>query len=90
LRSQTGRGPISAAIRHIHYKPQSEELSIWSAPQGRRYTYFSVPEAIYASLRDADSRGRFFNQSIRGRYECRLVDPSEQRTRRWQALRSAS
>ena len=81
---------MSAAIRHIHYTPKSEELSIWFCPQGRRYKYFGVPEAIYASLRDADSRGRFFNQSIRGRYECRLVDPSEQRTRRWQALRSAS
>ena len=28
---------MSAAIRHIHYKPESEELSIWFGPEGRRY-----------------------------------------------------
>lgn len=81
---------MSAAIRHIHYKPAAEELSIWFGPQGRRYRYFGVPEFIYEALRDAESRGRFFNQSIRGKYECRLVDPSERRNRRWQAIRSAS
>jgi hypothetical protein len=79
---------MSAAIRHIHYKPASEELSIWFGPEGRRYKYFDVPEFIYEALRDADSRGRFFNQSIRGKFECRLVDPAEKRHR--QALRSAS
>jgi hypothetical protein len=81
---------MSAAIRHIHYKPADEELSIWFGPEGRRYKYFGVPEFIYEALCDAESRGRFFNQSIRGKYECRLVDPSEQRNRRWQGIRSAS
>ena len=81
---------MSAAIRHIHYKPASEELSIWFGPEGRRYKYFDVPEFIYEALRDAQSRTRFFNQSIRGKFECRLVDPSEKRNRRWQAIRSAS
>jgi hypothetical protein len=81
---------MSSAIRHIHYKPASEELSIWFGPQGRRYKFFDVPEFIYEALRDAESRGRFFNQSIRGKFECRLVDPSERRNRRWQAIRSAS
>lgn len=81
---------MSAAIRHIHYKPANEELSIWFGPEGRRYKYFGVPEFIYEALRDAESRGRFFNQSIRGKYECRLVDPSEQRNRHWQGIRSAS
>ena len=81
---------MSAAIRHIHYKPASEELSIWFGPEGRRYKYFDVPEFIYEALRDAPSRTRFFNQSIRGKFECRLVNPSEKRNRRWQAIRSAS
>ena len=81
---------MSAAIRHIHYKPASEELSIWFGPEGRRYKYFGVPEFIYEGLRDAQSRGHFFNQSIRNRFERRLADPSESRNRRWQAIRSAS
>ena len=79
---------MSAPIRHIHYMPADEELSIWFGPEGRRYKYFGVPEFIYEALRDAGSRGRFFNQSIRGKFECRLVDPSEKRHR--QSIRSAS
>ena len=81
---------MSAAIRHIHYKPADEELSIWFGPEGRRYKYSGVPEFIYEALRDAESRGRFFKQSIRGQYPCRLVDPSEQRNRRRPSIRSAS
>ncbi len=81
---------MSAAIRHIHYKPASKELSIWFGPEGRRYQYFAVPECIYEGRRDAESRGRFFNQLIRGKFECQLVDPSEKRNRRWLAIRSAS
>lgn len=81
---------MSAAIAHIHYRPESRELSIWFGPEGRRYRYFDVPEGIYEGLRDAQSRGRFFNQSIRDRYACRLVDPSALRNRRWRALHPGS
>ena len=49
---------MSTAIRHIHYKPADQELSIWFGPEGRRYKYFGVPEHIYEALRDAASRGR--------------------------------
>ena len=78
---------MSSAIRHIHYKPADEELSVWFGPEGRRYKYFGVPEFLYEAFRDAESRGQFFNQSIRGRFECRKVDPEEKRRQR---LRSAS
>tara|TARA_R110002020_G_scaffold36451_4_gene109611 strand:- start:988 stop:1263 length:276 start_codon:yes stop_codon:yes gene_type:complete len=81
---------MSAVIRHIHYQPESRELSIWFGPEGRRYTYFEVPAAIYQALRDAPSRGRFFNQAIRDRYACLLVDPSALRNRRWRALHPGS
>jgi hypothetical protein len=81
---------MSSAIRHIHYKPDLEELSVWFGPEGRRYKYFGVPEFVYEAFRDAPSRGQFFNQSIKGRFECRLADPSSKRNRRWQAIRSAS
>jgi len=47
---------MSAAIRHIHYKPADEELSIWFGPEGRRYKYFGVPEFLYEAFRDAESR----------------------------------
>ena len=81
---------MSAAIRHIFYKPEIEELSIWFGPQGRRYKYSGVPAFIYEALRDAEYRGRYFNQAIRGRYECHLASPSERLNERWDAIRRAS
>ena len=81
---------MSAAIRHIFYKPEIEELSIWFGPERRRYKYSGVPAFIYEALRDAESRGRYFNQSIRGRYECHLASPSERLNQRWEANRRAS
>ena len=37
------------------------------------YQYFSVPTAVYQSLLDASSKGRFFNHAIRGRFPYRLI-----------------
>jgi hypothetical protein len=81
---------MSAVIRHHHYKPEHQELSLWFGPDFRRYKYFGVPQPIYEGLLNADSKGHYFNQAIRGRYACRLAGPSEHRNRRWQAIRSAS
>ena len=81
---------MSSAIRHIFYKPDIEELSIWFGPEGRRYKFSGVPEFLYEALRDAESRGRFFNQSIRGRYPSRRVDPAAGKTRHQPIRRSAS
>lgn len=81
---------MSAAIRHIHYKPESEELSIWFGPEGRRYKYFDVPEFLYVALRDAESRGRFFNQAIRGKFESTRVEPAASRSKAPHTWRSAS
>jgi hypothetical protein len=72
---------MSAAIRHIHYKPAEEELSIWFGPDGRRYKFYDVPEFLYEGLRDAESRGRFFNQSIRGRFESERIAPRQPKRR---------
>jgi hypothetical protein len=81
---------MSTAIRHLHYKPDIEELSIWFAPDFRRYKYFGVPQHLYEALSESDSQGRFFNRFIKGRFECALADKSTMRNQRWQALRSAS
>ena len=36
------------------------------------YQYFRVPAAVHQSLLDASSKGRYFNQAIRGRFPYRL------------------
>ena len=35
------------------------------------YLYFGVPAAVYHALLGAPSKGRYFNQSIRGRFPYR-------------------
>ena len=37
------------------------------------YHYFGVPATVHAALLDAPSKGRYFNRTIRGRFQCRLV-----------------
>ena len=37
------------------------------------YQYFSVPAGVHQSLLDASSKGRYFNQAIRGRFPYRLI-----------------
>jgi len=41
------------------------------------YEYFSVPAAVHQSLLDASSKGRYFNQAIRGRFPYRLIPDFE-------------
>ncbi|HTM78962.1 MAG TPA: KTSC domain-containing protein [Devosia sp.] len=81
---------MSSVIRHIHYQTETQELSLWLVPEGKRYIYSGVPEPLYQALRAAPSRGAFFNRCIRDRFDYRLADVSERRFRRWQAIRSAS
>lgn len=81
---------MSATIRHYHYRPEREELSLWFGPDFRRYIYSGVPQPVYDGLLKATSRGQYFNQTIKGHYACRPADPSPMRNRRWQDIRSAS
>jgi hypothetical protein len=42
---------------------------------GAVYQYFSVPSAVHQALIAASSKGRYFNQAIRGRFPyCLLPD----------------
>ena len=41
------------------------------------YQYFRVPAAVHQSLLAAPSKGRYFNQAIRGRFPYRLIPDIE-------------
>jgi KTSC domain len=45
----------------------------WSSVAGAVYQYFNVPSAVHQSLWAAPSKGRYFNQAIRGRFPFRLI-----------------
>jgi KTSC domain len=49
---------------------------------GAVYQYFSVPVAVHQSLLAAPSKGRYFNQAIRGSFPHRLIPDSEAAPRR--------
>ena len=46
------------------------------------YEYFSVPAAVYQSLLDASSKGRYFNQAIRGHFRYRVISDFDAGQRR--------
>ena len=52
------------------------------------YEYFSVPSAVHEALLAAASKGRYFNQTIRGRFRYRLLpgSPSVWEGEAWSAL----
>lgn len=58
----------SAVIKELAYDPETQTLSVWFRPSGRRYDYLDVPTRIYDALRLAPSKGRFFNAHIRDDY----------------------
>lgn len=46
------------------------------------YQFFRVPAAVHQSLLAARSKGRYFNQAIRGRFPYRLISDFEAAPRR--------
>jgi hypothetical protein len=49
---------------------------------GAVYQYFRVPTAVHQSLLAAPSKGRYFNQAIRGRFPYRLIPDFQAAPRR--------
>jgi len=69
----------SSAIERIAYDDDASTLSIWFKGSGL-YLYFIVPPHLYQALKNAPSPGRFFCDSIKGRFPCRF-DPRRRKFR---------
>jgi len=59
---------ISSNIRSVGYDPTSSILEV-EFNSGSIYQYLDVPESEYEGLMNADSKGRYLNRNIKGRYE---------------------
>ena len=70
---QSGTKMPSTAIRNTQYDPATRTLSVWFVPSGHHYDYADVAPATYAAFRKAASKGRFFDELIRDRYNYRRV-----------------
>lgn len=65
----------STVIADMAYEPETQTLSVWFRPSGRRYDYLEVPAAVYDALRRSPSKGRYFNAHIRDGYEFNQSEP---------------
>ena len=68
--------PESSVISDVEYWPKVEEMFIHFRKTGKIYAYQNVPANIYSDLLHAESRGKFFNQNIKTKFDS--VDVTEQ------------
>lgn len=72
----------SSLIRDARYWPNERALELCFAT-GRRFLYLGVPPRIADEFVGAPSKGRFFNQAIKGRFLCHeLASPAAPRKAR--------
>ncbi len=57
----------SSVIRAFDYDPAARRLTV-TFVTGRRYAYLGVPEDVARDLRQAFSKGEYFNTAIRDHY----------------------
>ena len=66
----------STVIRDFSYNVATRQLVV-TFVTGRIYAYADVPPDVHNAFRASGSKGRFFNQEIRERYDCREITPKE-------------
>jgi KTSC domain len=65
----------STAIAEIEYDRKRQRLTV-TFESGRIYEYVDVPPEVAASFQSAFSKGTFFNNYIRDRYDFRELTPA--------------
>jgi hypothetical protein len=60
----------STSLDRVGYDPASKALMVVFRDRSS-YTYFGVPQAVFEKLRQAPSKGAYFNQAIRRAYSGR-------------------
>ncbi len=60
---------VSSAINAIGYDPATLRMKIHFV-QGDTYDFCGVPAHIFQGLFIANSKGRYYNEHIRDRYQC--------------------
>jgi hypothetical protein len=67
----------SSMIDRVAFDYDARVLSV-SFKQTGKYLYYEVPATIFEALCKASSAGAFFNEQIKGRFQCRR-DPERRR-----------
>ena len=58
----------SSNIQSIDYDPERNHLTI-NFHSGRSYRYEKVPQTVYDEFVNSESKGRYFNYYILGKYD---------------------
>ena len=58
----------SSAFLGVDYNSETRALTV-SFRDGRNYTHHGVPESVYKPFLNAPSKGKFYNQYIKGIYQ---------------------
>lgn len=59
----------SSAIKRAEYDSSTRRLTLWF-PEGHSYDFCRVPGQIWEGLLQARSKGTYYNQHIRDKYQC--------------------
>ena len=77
--SRIHREPVeSRAIAAIGYSKRLRALEI-EFRRGGTYRYLKVPQSLYRDLMTAESKARFYNRNVRGKYDSVYVRPSRKK-----------
>ncbi|HEY6373812.1 MAG TPA: KTSC domain-containing protein [Candidatus Sulfotelmatobacter sp.] len=66
----------STTLATVTYDEAREQLQLEFCSRAV-YLYFGVPAAVHQALLAASSKGRYFNQTIRGRFSYRPILDSD-------------
>ncbi len=59
----------SSAMVAVGYDPQTRRMKI-AFTQGRTYDFCGVPQYVFDGLMSTSSKGRYYNDHIKDRYQC--------------------
>ena len=62
---------MSSVLVNIEYNKKDKLLFI-TFKSGKTYVYYNVPEEVWKAFKDAESKGKFFNKYIKGRFNTEL------------------
>lgn len=64
----------SSNLNEVAHNTRTSKLRLTFKEGGTTYEYDDVPRSVYESLRNAESKGKFFHASIKGKYNYRKVE----------------
>jgi hypothetical protein len=71
--SHIHRQPVeSSAVAAVGYSNRLHALEI-AFRDGRIYRYTDVPASVYQQFISAESKARFYNRNVKGKYHCLRV-----------------